>query len=67
MKIRSITYFCNPGWPVDEGVLQRAGMFARAAREAFQTAGYEVQTMRLALPPFMSYLRNGTAAALAKR
>lgn len=56
MKIRSITYFCNPGWPVDEGILQRAGMFARAAREAFQTAGYEVQTMRLALPPFMSYL-----------
>lgn len=52
MKIRSITYFCNPGWPLDEAVLQQAGTFIQAARSAFEAAGYEVQTVRLAAPPF---------------
>ncbi|OGO67656.1 MAG: hypothetical protein A2Z49_01745, partial [Chloroflexi bacterium RBG_19FT_COMBO_56_12] len=56
MKIRSITYFCSPKWPVDEAVVQQAGSFTQAAKEAFQAAGYEVQTMRLAMPSFMSYL-----------
>ncbi len=52
MKIRSITYFCNPGWPLDEEVLSRAGGFSAAARQAFEAAGYEVQTARLAAVPF---------------
>jgi hypothetical protein len=52
MKIRSITYFCNPGWPEDEDVLQQAGQFLQAARLAFQAAGYQVQTVRLATTPF---------------
>jgi uncharacterized protein (UPF0210 family) len=52
VKIRSITYFCNPGWPVDEEVLQQAGQFLQAARLAFQAAGYQVQTVRLATTPF---------------
>lgn len=56
MKIRSITYFCNPGWPLEEEVLRKAGEFATAARPAFSEAGYEVQTMRLATPPFPSLL-----------
>ena len=52
MKIRAITYFFDPGWPLQEAVLQQAGSFIPAARAAFQAAGYEVQTVRLACPPF---------------
>lgn len=56
MKIRSITYFANPGFPIDAGVLDRAGEFITAARPAFSEAGYEVQTARLAIPPFPTLL-----------
>lgn len=52
MKIRSITYFCNPKFPLDEKVLQKAGAFLADARSAYETAGYEVQTVRLATIPF---------------
>ncbi len=56
MNLRSITVFCAPGWPPDAGVLQQAGAFARAARNAFTAAGYTVQTLRAALPPFPHWL-----------
>ena len=56
MRIRSITVFLNPRWPVSELGLQKAGTFARHAREALQNAGYEVQSVRLATPPFHSFL-----------
>jgi len=52
MKIRSITYFCNPGWPLDVKILQAAGAFLAEAKGAFEAAGYEVQTVRLASVPF---------------
>lgn len=52
MNIRSITYFCDPGWPLDEAALPRAGSFMTAARPAFEGAGYPVQTARLASVPF---------------
>ncbi|HSF81338.1 MAG TPA: DUF711 family protein [Anaerolineales bacterium] len=68
MKIRSITYFCNPGWPLDEGTLQQAGAFLELARPAFEAAGYEVQTARLATPPFplLLDLHEGQAASQAQ-
>jgi uncharacterized protein (UPF0210 family) len=53
MKIRSITYFCNPGWPLKEAKVKAAGEFLAEARTAFEAAGYEVQTTRLATIPFM--------------
>jgi uncharacterized protein (UPF0210 family) len=56
MKIRSITYFCNPGWPLDEFTIQKAAEFSAIARPAFQEAGIEVQTLRLATPPFGNLL-----------
>jgi uncharacterized protein (UPF0210 family) len=56
MKIRSITYFFNPGWPLDKGQLKKAADFGLAARPAYETAGYEVQTTRLATPPFAHIL-----------
>src|SRR5512138_1697779 len=56
MKIRSITYFCNPQYPLDENVLQKAGQFLSKARSAYEAAGYEVQTVRLATIPFPQLL-----------
>jgi len=58
MKIRSITYFCNPGWPLNETVLRAAGDFLAQAKSAYEAAGYEVQTLRLATIPF-PHLLNG--------
>src|SRR5688572_15422400 len=52
MKIRSITYFCNPQYPLDENVLQKAGTFLAEAKSSYEAAGYEVQTVRLATIPF---------------
>jgi len=51
--IRSITYFCNPGWPLDQGKLQTAGTFLAEAKAAFEGAGYPVQSLRLATVPFL--------------
>jgi uncharacterized protein (UPF0210 family) len=52
MKIRSITYFCNPTYPLDEKVLKKAGKFLAKAKSAYEATGYEVQTVRLATIPF---------------
>jgi uncharacterized protein len=59
MKIRSITYFCNPGYPLDEKKLRAAGLFTTEAKKAFEDAGFEVQTMRLATVPFPRLLGPG--------
>ncbi len=56
MKIRSITYFCNPGWPLDETKIGQAGIFLAEARAAYEAAGFEVQTTRLATVPFRQIL-----------
>jgi len=64
MKIRSITYFCNPRFPLDQAVLHRAGVFLRNARAAFEAAGYEVQTTRLATIPFPALLGESRLDAL---
>jgi uncharacterized protein len=52
MKIRSITCFFDPrlkGW---DKAWEEAGSFVREARPSFEQAGYEVQTVRAATPPF---------------
>ncbi len=56
MKIRSITYFCNPKYPLDEKIIQAAGEFLAKAKSAYEAAGYEVQTVRLATIPFPKLL-----------
>ncbi len=58
MKIRSITYFCNPKYPLAEKVLQKAGKFLAEARSAYEAAGYEVQTVRMATVPFPQLFRS---------
>lgn len=62
MKIRSITYFCNPGWPLDGKKLRTAGAFLAEAKSAFEAEGYEVQTTRLATIPFPRLLGEGKIA-----
>jgi uncharacterized protein (UPF0210 family) len=52
MKIRSITVFLNPRFPSLEASLAQAGAFIAAARPTYESAGYEVQTARLATVPF---------------
>lgn len=56
MKIRSITYFCNPKYPLDEKILRTAGTFLSKAKSEYEAIGYEVQTVRLATPPFPELL-----------
>ncbi len=56
MKIRSITYFCNPGFPLKENVLREAGDFLSKAKSAYEAAGYEVQTVRVATVSFARLL-----------
>ncbi len=56
MKIRSITYFCDPQYPLEEKILQKAGTFLADAKSAYEGAGYEVQTVRLATTPFPNLL-----------
>jgi hypothetical protein len=52
LKIRSITYFDDLQWPIDSGRILRAGDFIAKARKSFLAGGFEVQTTRLATPPF---------------
>jgi uncharacterized protein (UPF0210 family) len=56
MKIRSITYFMNVGWPLKEDRIQDAGIFLSTARAAFEAAGYEVQSTRIASVSFANLL-----------
>lgn len=56
MKIRSITYFCNPKYPLEDKILHKAGKFLAEAKSVYEAAGYEVQTTRLATIPFPELL-----------
>ncbi len=56
MKVRTVTVFADPGWPLRDEVFAAAGRLGQQAREAFGEAGFEVQTVRLALPPFPDLL-----------
>jgi uncharacterized protein (UPF0210 family) len=52
MRIRSITCFCDPGYPLRGGVLDQVQAFVADAQPMYKAAGYEVQTARLSTPPF---------------
>jgi len=66
MKIRSITYFCNPKYPLNEKVIQAAGEFLAKAKSAYEAVGYEVQTVRLATIPFPKLLGERQITELPK-
>lgn len=51
MKIRALTGFLDPGWPLDrEGVADVAGGLA-AVKMSLERVGQVVQTLRIATPP----------------
>jgi len=56
MNIRAITYFVDPAFPLSEERLRAAGKVTSEIKTALQDAGYAVQTVRLALPPFSRVL-----------
>jgi uncharacterized protein (UPF0210 family) len=60
MKIRSVTYFDDPGIPLGDDFLSRTGNFARETRRCFEAAGLELQTVRFASPPFPILLASQT-------
>lgn len=66
MKIRSITFFTNPGWPLDMNIIRQAADFAAIARPAFENIGFEVQTIRLATPSFAELLPGGTTGQIVE-
>ena len=66
MKIRSITYFCNPTYPLNENILRKAGDFLTQAKSAYEAVGYEVQTTRLATIPFPQLLGEKNINGLPK-
>ena len=52
MKIRSVTCFANAGDPTTQAdMAHRAGQLARDAQSALESAGFPVQTTRLATQP----------------
>ena len=67
MRVRSITLFATID--VKDPQLQPLITCTEKAREALTTAGYEVQTVRLALPPwpFMTNGKNSDVLSLAKK
>jgi uncharacterized protein (UPF0210 family) len=56
MKIRSITKFIPLSWPFDEGSIASAARFLTDARLRLAESGFEVQTVRLATPPFLDVI-----------
>jgi uncharacterized protein (UPF0210 family) len=52
VRIRTVTVFDNPGFPVDRGTVAAAGRAAASIKAALESEGFEVQTVRFALPPF---------------
>jgi uncharacterized protein len=66
MNIRTITCFVDPGYPLDDERLAAAGQAAGDLRAALQEAGYTVQTVRLACPPFGRVLGAGDPARVTQ-
>ena len=52
VRIRSITFFVNPAYPLEISKLELARDFLQVSRHAFLEAGFEVQSARLATVPF---------------
>jgi len=56
MKIRSVTYFSDPGYPLTDEFQKSAELFVQEARAKFQGIDQELQTVRFASPPFSLFL-----------
>ncbi|MCH8195145.1 MAG: DUF711 family protein [Chloroflexi bacterium] len=69
MQVRAVTVGQRVSFPLRPGPVHRAARFASAAKAAFEDAGYEVQSLRLATQPISDILRRkapADAPALAR-
>lgn len=57
MKIRTITVFCAPQRGLSSAMLTPLAELAQTAKAAYEAAGYEVQTTRLATTPFVHWVK----------
>lgn len=64
MKVRAVTVGMEPGFPLDSQRVAAAGRFAAHVRASCEDIGVPVQTVRLATPPFPSYLGGCTEPAI---
>lgn len=64
MKIRAVTAFIPLTWPFDEGSIAGTGRFLTDASSRFTKAGFEVQTVRLATPPFLDIVGDPDSSVL---
>lgn len=62
MKVRAITLGVDPGVPLRIASIAAAGRFAARLRAECEAIGIRVQTVRLATPPFPSYLYDKSEA-----
>jgi uncharacterized protein (UPF0210 family) len=51
MRIRAITGFVDPGWPLEPRRIQDLAAGLKSCRQMLIDVGFEVQTLRLATPP----------------
>jgi uncharacterized protein (UPF0210 family) len=51
MRIRAITAFIDPGWPIETEFIAKTAQCLKGCRSALQDEGYDVQTLRIATPP----------------
>jgi len=58
MKIRSITTGFRLALPISFKRIKRFACFTNRAKQLFEHAGYEVQTVRLTTQPWCSYIQN---------
>lgn len=56
MKIRSITFFFEPGKRNELSKISSLGTLSQEAANRYRTRGFEVQTIRLATTPFPEFL-----------
>jgi uncharacterized protein (UPF0210 family) len=65
MKIRSITSFFDPAAPTSAADLHNLKTLNNELRAAITSLGYEVESQRLATPPFSTYLTRSTSEKIA--
>jgi len=65
VKVRSVTCFVPMTYPFDEGSIVAVGRFLKSARQMLEDAGLEIQTLRLATPPFAEVLGDPAATQVA--
>ncbi len=66
MHIRTVTYFLDSAYPLDEARFAAAGRAVSEIKDALTEAGYVVQTTRLALSPFPRVLAGADPGRLVQ-